>query len=195
MARTLKKTFVSSSLPGFTNLSLYVRSAPFQHKELSPLPLTADCAWTAPLSLQKIAAGKATMALNLMGLSGRRAAGKIVLASSFATRTACPLRRISARGFGSEPGSGAKGEPGFNPETPKQRMFWLSSVAGISAVTVYFLYRVYSDYFTDSGRHAAAERVMSTPLFEGNPVVFMDVAQDGKRLGRMVFQLRKDVGT
>ena len=84
---------------------------------------------------------------------------------------------------------------GFNPETPQQRMLWLSSLGVISAATAYFLYRVYTDYYTDGGRHAAAEKVMSTPLYKGNPVVFMDVEKDGQKLGRMVFQLRKDVGT
>ena len=71
---------------------------------------------------------------------------------------------------------------------------WLGSLGAISAATAYFLYRVYSDYYTDSGRHAAAEKVMSTPLYKGNPVIFLDVKKDGKKLGRMTFQLRKDVG-
>lgn len=115
--------------------------------------------------------------------------------STFA-KTAGALPRAAVRSMCStkHSTSGDGEEKGFNPETPQQRMVWLLSLGGVGAATVYFLYRVWRDYYTDEGQAASAEGVLSTPLFEGNPVVFLDVAADGEQLGRMVFQLRKDLG-
>lgn len=46
---------------------------------------------------------------------------------------------------------------------------------------------------SDKVHDADAGKVMDTPLFEGNPVVWMDIDVDGKDAGRIVIQLRSDV--
>ena len=112
-----------------------------------------------------------------------------------AGRAAAPVGR---RAFCTAPG-GASGkgeeEKGFNPETPQQRIIWLLSLGGVGAATAFFLYRVWREYYTSDGQAASAEVVLDTPLYKGNPVVFMDLTKDGEELGRLVFQLRKDLGT
>jgi len=65
------------------------------------------------------------------------------------------------------------------------------TVAGAVAFAAYGIYRAWTDYLDPSAAERDEQRVLSTPIIKGNPIVFFDLEVDGEALGRVVFQLRK----
>ncbi|KAA0148979.1 hypothetical protein FNF27_03760 [Cafeteria roenbergensis] len=78
-------------------------------------------------------------------------------------------------------------------ETPTQRLAFQVTVAGAIAFVAYGTFRAWTDYIDPSAPSRDEAAVLSTPLIAGNPVVFFDLELDGKPMGRVTFQLRKDV--
>lgn len=80
-------------------------------------------------------------------------------------------------------------------EAPAIAPFMLA-FAAVIGVSVFLLYRTFGTipfFPSEEMQGEDAGKVMDTPLFEGNPVVWMDIDIDGEAAGRIVLQLRSDV--
>ncbi len=85
------------------------------------------------------------------------------------------------------------GRASWFSETPLQRFLWRLSVGTAGAMVLYGAFRTWTDYLDPGARSRDEAVVSSIPLYSGNPVVFLDLELDGKPLGRVLLQLRKDV--
>lgn len=81
----------------------------------------------------------------------------------------------------------------FEPDTPSSRLLYRATLVAVLGGSAAGSYYVWYTFYSEQGLKAAEEVVLSTPLLEGNPVVFMDFAVDGQDVGRVVFQLRRDI--
>jgi len=81
----------------------------------------------------------------------------------------------------------------FSADTPFSSALWYATLGSAAVFAAYLAFRGWTDYFSPSAKQDAEAAVRSIPLIEGNPVVFIDLEFEGKDLGRLVLQLRKDI--
>lgn len=73
---------------------------------------------------------------------------------------------------------------------------FMMAFAAVLGVSVFLLYRTFGTipFMPSEKVHVEdAGKVLDTPLFEGNPVVWMDIDINGAHAGRIIMQLRSDV--
>lgn len=80
----------------------------------------------------------------------------------------------------------------FQPDTPRSKALYRIAVGGVIAYVAFVGYAAYDGHLSARAKLAAEKAVQDIPLLEGNPVVFLDFDVNNSRVGRVVFQLRKD---
>lgn len=71
-------------------------------------------------------------------------------------------------------------------------MLYRLAVGGVAAYVAFVCYAAYDGHLSANAKQKAEDAVLAIPLYKGNPVVFLDFEVNGSRVGRVVFQLRKD---